>query len=51
MQATAVAHPDTQGRPLHASSPRELIMRAEPDFAAARVLHYTALHDGIIAGG
>ncbi len=49
--ADAVAHPDTQGVPSHEEFPREVIEAAERDFAAAGVLRYAALRDGVIAGG
>ena len=49
--ALSVAHPDTQGVPRHDEFPREVIERAEPDFAAAGVMRYAALHDGVMAGG
>ena len=49
--ADGVAHPDTQGVPSHEEFPREVIERAERDFAAAGVVRYVALHDGVIAGG
>ena len=51
VQADAVAHPDTQGVPSHEEFPREVIVRAERDFAAAGVARYAALADGVIAGG
>jgi GNAT superfamily N-acetyltransferase len=46
-----VAHPDTQGVPSHEEFPREVVVRAERDFAAAGVTRYVALRDGVIAGG
>src|SRR5919109_1395824 len=46
-----VAHPDTEGVPSHEEFPREVIERAERDFAAAGVIRYVALRDGVIAGG
>jgi GNAT superfamily N-acetyltransferase len=49
--ADGVAHPDTQGVPSHEEFPREVIVRAERDFAAAGVTRYVALRDGGIAGG
>jgi GNAT superfamily N-acetyltransferase len=49
--ADGVAHPDTQGVPSHEDFPREVVERAERDFAAAGVVRYVALRDGIIAGG
>jgi GNAT superfamily N-acetyltransferase len=45
------AHPDTQGLPAHEEFPREVIERAERDFAAVGVVRYIALRDGVIAGG
>ena len=47
----AVAQPDTQGLPWHEEFPREIVMAAERDSAAAGLLRYIALHDGIVAGG
>ena len=49
--ADGVAHPDTQGVPSHEEFPREVVARAERDFAAAGVVRYAALRDGVIAGG
>jgi hypothetical protein len=49
--ADGVAHPDTQGLPAHEEFPREVVERAERDFAAAGVVRYVALRDGAIAGG
>jgi ribosomal protein S18 acetylase RimI-like enzyme len=49
--ADGVAHPDTQGLPSHEDFPREVLERAERDFAAAGVMRYVALRDGVIAGG
>jgi GNAT superfamily N-acetyltransferase len=46
-----VAHPDTQGLAAHEDLPREVVERAERDFAAAGVMRYVALRDGVIAGG
>jgi GNAT superfamily N-acetyltransferase len=46
-----VAHPDTQGVPSHEDFPREIVEQAERDFAAAGVVRYVALRDGVIAGG
>jgi GNAT superfamily N-acetyltransferase len=51
VQIEGVAHPDTQGVPWHEEFPREVIERAERDFAAAGVMRYAALHDGVMAGG
>jgi GNAT superfamily N-acetyltransferase len=51
VQADAVAHPDTQGVPSHEEFPREVVTRAERDFAAAGVARYAALAGGVIVGG
>jgi GNAT superfamily N-acetyltransferase len=45
------AHPDEQGVPSHEEFPRDVIAYAERDFAAAGVVRYSALIDGVIAGG
>jgi GNAT superfamily N-acetyltransferase len=45
------AHPDTRGLPWHEEFPRETVEAAERDSAAAGLLRYIALHDGVIAGG
>jgi len=44
------AHPDSSGVPSHEEFPREVIARAERDFAVG-MTRYIALHDGMIAGG
>jgi GNAT superfamily N-acetyltransferase len=49
--AEGVAHPDTQGVPSHEHFPRDVVERAERDFAAAGVVRYVALREGVIAGG
>jgi GNAT superfamily N-acetyltransferase len=49
--AEGSTHPDTQGVPWHEEFPREAIIGAERDMAAAGAVRYTALRDGIIAGG
>jgi ribosomal protein S18 acetylase RimI-like enzyme len=49
--AEGSAHPDTQGVPWHEEFPREVIIGAERDMAAAGAVRYAALRDGIIAGG
>ncbi len=49
--AEGTAHPDTQGLPWHEEFPREMIIGAERDLAAAGAVRYAALRDGIIAGG
>jgi GNAT superfamily N-acetyltransferase len=46
-----VAHPDAQGVPAHEEFSRDVVERAERDFAAAGVVRYAALRDGIVAGG
>ena len=51
VQADAVARPDTRGVPSHEEFPREVYLRAERDMAAAGVLRYAALWDGVLAGG
>ena len=45
------AHPDVRGVPSHEEFPREVLERAERDFASAGVGRYVALRDGVIAGG
>jgi ribosomal protein S18 acetylase RimI-like enzyme len=49
--ADAVAHPDVQGVPSHEEFPREVVVRAERDLAAAGAVRYAALRDGVIVGG
>jgi len=49
--AEGSAYPDTQGVPWHELFPREAIIGAERDMAAAGTVRYTALRDGVIAGG
>jgi GNAT superfamily N-acetyltransferase len=49
--ADGFAHPDAQGVPSHEEFPREIIARAVRDFAAAGVIRYSALRDGVIVGG
>jgi GNAT superfamily N-acetyltransferase len=49
--ADGVAHPDAQGVPSHEEFPRDVVVRAERDLAAAGVTRYVALRDGVIAGG
>jgi hypothetical protein len=49
--ADGVAHPDTQGVASHEEFPREVHLRAERDLAAAGVVRYLALRDGVAAGG
>jgi GNAT superfamily N-acetyltransferase len=44
-------HPDTQGVPWHEELPREAIIGAERDAAAAGEVRYAALRDGILVGG
>jgi len=45
------AHPDGEGVPSPEEFPREVVARAERDFAAAGVTPYLAVLDGHIAGG
>jgi ribosomal protein S18 acetylase RimI-like enzyme/ketosteroid isomerase-like protein len=49
--AEGSTHPDTQGVPWHEEFPREMIIGAERDMAAAGAVRYAALRDGILAGG
>jgi GNAT superfamily N-acetyltransferase len=49
--ADAVARPDAQGVPWHEEFPREVYVAAERDLAAAGVVRYAALCDGVLAGG
>jgi len=49
--ADGAAHPDSQGVPWHEEFPRETYLNAERDLAAASVLRYMALHNGVFAGG
>ena len=49
--ADGFAHPDTHGVPSHEEFPREVLARAERDFAAVGVTRYIALRHGVIAGG
>jgi GNAT superfamily N-acetyltransferase len=49
--AEGSVHPDTQGVPWHEEFPREAIIEAERDSAAAGDVRYAALRDGIIVGG
>jgi GNAT superfamily N-acetyltransferase len=50
--ADGFAHPDTQGAPSHEEFPREVVARAMRDLtAAAGVMRYVALRDGVLAGG
>src|SRR5436190_5322133 len=49
--AEGFARPDTQGLPSHEHFPRDVLARAERDFAAAGVARYLALRDGVPAGG
>jgi GNAT superfamily N-acetyltransferase len=49
--ADGFAHPDGQGVASHEDFPRDILERAERDFAAAGVTRYVALLDGVIAGG
>ena len=49
--AEGSVHPETQGVPWHEEFPREVIIAAERDSAAAGTVRYAALRDGVIAGG
>jgi ribosomal protein S18 acetylase RimI-like enzyme len=49
--ADASVHPDTQGVPSHEEFSSDDVARAERDMAAAGVLRYVALRDGVVAGG
>ena len=49
--AEGSVHPDTQGVPWHEEFPREAIIAAEQDSAAAGDVRYAALRDGGIVGG
>jgi GNAT superfamily N-acetyltransferase len=49
--ADGFAHPNGHGVPSHEDFPRDVLERAERDFAAAGVARYVALLDGAIAGG
>lgn len=47
----ASLHPDAQGVPSHEEFPRHILENAERDAAAAGVLRYSALREGVLAGG
>jgi GNAT superfamily N-acetyltransferase len=49
--ADGFAHPDSEGVPSHEDFARDLLARAERDFAAAGVVRYLALLDAVPAGG
>jgi len=49
--ADGFAHPDTQGVPSHEEFPREVIARAERDFAAVGVTRYIVRRHGVTTGG
>jgi GNAT superfamily N-acetyltransferase len=49
--ADGFAHPDTQGVPSHEDFPRDVLARAERDFAAAGVVRYLARRDAVPAAG
>ncbi len=50
--ADGFTHPDPQGVPSHEEFPREVIARVMRDLvAAAGVMRYVALRDGVIVGG
>jgi GNAT superfamily N-acetyltransferase len=44
-------HPDTDGLPWHDEFPREILENAQRDSAAAGLVRYVALRDGVFAGG
>jgi GNAT superfamily N-acetyltransferase len=48
---TGFAYPDEQGVPAFEEFPREIVERAEWDFAAAGARTYLAVRDGVVAGG
>lgn len=45
------AHPDDQGVPSNEEFPRQILLNAVRDVAAAGVTRYAALHRGVLAGG
>jgi GNAT superfamily N-acetyltransferase len=47
----ATLHPDTQGVPWYEDFPRHILENAERDGAAAGVVHYSALREGVVLGG
>jgi GNAT superfamily N-acetyltransferase len=49
--AEGFAHPDIQGVPPHEDFPRDVLERAERDFAAVGVVRYIALRDAVPAAG
>jgi GNAT superfamily N-acetyltransferase len=49
--AEGSVHPDSQGVPWHEEFPREAIIAAERDSAAAGAARYAAVRDGVICGG
>jgi ribosomal protein S18 acetylase RimI-like enzyme len=49
--ADAAVQPDSQGVPEHEEFSREAVARAERDLVAAGAVRYTALRDGVLAGG
>jgi hypothetical protein len=49
--ADGVAVPDTEGVPSHEEFPRETVVDAMRDVAAAGDQRYIALRDGVVAGG
>src|SRR5215204_7186308 len=50
LDLVADAHPDTQGVPTHEDFPRDIVVNAMRDMAAAGVRRYAALRDGVVAG-
>ncbi|MCK9893042.1 GNAT family N-acetyltransferase [Frankia sp. AgB32] len=52
VMADGVAQPDTQGLPSHEEFPRDVLLGAMRDLAGASgVRRYSALRDGVLAGG
>lgn len=49
--AEGSVHPDSQGVPWYEEFPREAIIAAEQDSAAAGAARYAAVRDGVICGG
>ena len=49
--ADATVHADSQGVPSHETFSPEVVKDADRDFAAAGVIRYSALHEGVLAGG
>lgn len=49
--ADASVHPDVEGVPWHDDFPVEIVAQAHRDSAAAGLVRYAALRDGVLAGG